>query len=198
MTAPKTQLTMRAAGDGTTPPCSAADREPLPKVDDSIEKVTSADDTDERGLIPPCLTVMEDTNLGRMGMETPLGLAMLGNHTDIVKLLITNGANVDFIIARSDGMTPLGLAVRNHSVDTAEALITAGANVNLRDGNGMTPLCWAAREEHIDIAELLIQHGADINKTDDRGWSPLRWAEYTASLSVASSTDATCEQDSVK
>ena len=175
---------MRAAGDGTILPCSAAEREPSPKVDDTIEEVTSADDA------------TKEINRGRMGVETPLGMALLANHTDMVKLLIMNGSKVNFIIARSGGMTPLGLAVWNHSMEMVKALIKAGADVDMGDGEGMTPLCWAARQEYIDIAELLIQHGADINKTDDRGWSPLRWAEYTASL-LLHPTDATCEQVSV-
>ena len=76
--------------------------------------------------------------------------AAWGRHTEIVELLITNGADVN---AKDDrGATPL-----HHAIDKeiVELLIAEGADVNAKDKRGRTPLDVAFGDEVV----LIRKHG---------------------------------------
>ena len=82
-------------------------------------------------------------------------------HTEIIKLLIANGADVN--AKNKDERTPLHDAT---SKERAEQLVTNGADVNAKDMFGKTPLHYAARSGQKEIVELLIAKGADMNVKD--------------------------------
>lgn len=93
--------------------------------------------------------------------ETALILAAEEGHTDIVKLLIDAGANLnlqDMIV----GLTALIAAAQGRYTDIARLLINAGANLDLCDKNGRSALDYAeqGREEdnfldNKEIAEMI-------------------------------------------
>lgn len=109
-------------------------------------------------------------------------------HTEIIKLLVASGVNVN---AR-DGYghwTALHHAAKHGHTDLAEFLITAGADVNAESSKwvylsptttayrGCTPLHLAAWMGHKGVLELLIAKGAKVNTKDDKGLTALYYAE---------------------
>jgi len=92
---------------------------------------------------------------------TPLGEAAMRMDSDMVRLLIQAGANVNF--RNSDGETPLHAATWSGDADVVKLLIQASADVDTRDKTGKTPLMEAVSREHDDAADLLIKAGAEWN-----------------------------------
>ncbi len=105
--------------------------------------------------------------LAQTGGPTALHWAAGRGHTEIVRLLIDNGAELeapDYL-----GRTALHAAHRHPS--TVQVLLEAGANVNARDSFGATPLHMGIRVP--ETIELLITYGAEIDSADALGRSPL-------------------------
>ncbi len=98
----------------------------------------------------------------------PIMIAAMRGQTEIVKLLVAKGANVE--TTDSNGSTPLLLAVDSDRYELAEYLISAGANVNARDRRGQTPMSIARSRRMTDMGNLLSQHGGQEPVNDlDRG-----------------------------
>jgi ankyrin repeat protein len=100
--------------------------------------------------------------------ETPLLKAADAGKTDIVKYLISKGANVNFR-TRDFGRTPLMMAVSRGFDDVVEILLKAGADPKVRDHTGDTAFALAALEGQYEIAEVLLKAGEDVNGSDDSG-----------------------------
>jgi len=99
-----------------------------------------------------------DLNLPDDAGLTPLHLAALHCHTNVVALLLAKGAKVN--PKGKDDATPLHLAAQEGCTDAVTMLLAKGANVNARDDQGRTPLKRAELWHRDAIAELLRQHGA--------------------------------------
>jgi ankyrin repeat protein len=123
--------------------------------------------------------VRSDENRNSDWGNTPLHLAALNGHEEVVRLLVSRRANVN---AASDrGATPLHLAVEHPQV--MRQLLAAGANVNARDAQGRTPLHWAAMGGAYDAVALLSDGGggADLNARDRDGRTPMYLAAQSRS-----------------
>ncbi|HKT97637.1 MAG TPA: ankyrin repeat domain-containing protein [Paraburkholderia sp.] len=104
--------------------------------------------------------------------ENALMLASLNGDMDLVKLLITKGAEVN-----KQGWTPLHYAAANGHDDVAKLLIGYSADVNALSPNGTTPLMMAARGDHMSTAKLLLDHGANLNAKNQIGMNALDFAK---------------------
>ena len=95
--------------------------------------------------------------------SSPLELAARKNHSQIVSLLLNEGAAVPSEKAINLGTMLLEAAARG-SLELVYVLLKHGAAVssNERDSH-MTPLHWAALSGHLDCASLLVDKGADMN-----------------------------------
>jgi len=109
-----------------------------------------------------------DVNGRNPSDSTPLYLASKFEHTDIARLLITTGADVNGV----NGMSA-ATALHEAKPATARLLIAYGAHVNAADRKGRTPLHRAASEGLLEVAELLLQAGADVNVRAEDGATPL-------------------------
>jgi ankyrin repeat protein len=143
-------------------------------------------------------------------IKTAAEYAMKNNHTNIVQLLISKGADIsplhfalymkDEARARSliEGgadvhkRTPYGTPILRRAVnagfkDIVELLIAKGVDVNAE-----IPWAWhwtvlhsAAENGHKEIAELLINAGAKVNERDGDDRTPLWYAKEEGHTEVA-------------
>ena len=79
--------------------------------------------------------------------------AVMNNESEIAKLLIENGADVN----KKDGfkMTNLMLAANNQNIELVKLLLKNGADKNAKDDNGMTALKAAEEVKNKEIIDLL-------------------------------------------
>lgn len=99
--------------------------------------------------------------------QTPLSLAAIHGHNDIVKLLIEKGANIE---ARYEGgQTPLLFAAEHGQNHTIELLLQKGARIDVHDNRGRTLLLAAAEHGQNHTIELLVEKGASIAVEDNSG-----------------------------
>jgi ankyrin repeat protein len=110
--------------------------------------------------------------------KNPLIVAAENGYTDIVKLLIDSGADVNY-------KNLLITAVKNGHTNIVKLLIDAGADVNYVDPRGDTALILAAFNDRPKIVKLLINAGADINHINSFGDTALtrtRWNSTVETL----------------
>ncbi|CAL1535486.1 unnamed protein product, partial [Lymnaea stagnalis] len=105
---------------------------------------------------------------------SPIHMAVLHNHSDIVALLITLNANLSTQNHKS--LTPLHLAccVRNSLI--TDMLVKAGAKLDVQDANGDTPLLIASSNGFFNGVQILVKAGADPNVTNMKGNTALHEA----------------------
>ena len=108
-----------------------------------------------------------------MRSQTALGWCCYRGKTDMVKLLVENGADVNH--QDDDGRTPLHWAARKGHLAIVEFLIDEGAGVDVRSlAKGETPLHKAAAQGHVPVVRLLLQSGADKHVKNCDGLTPLQ------------------------
>ncbi|HLX27098.1 MAG TPA: ankyrin repeat domain-containing protein [Casimicrobiaceae bacterium] len=103
--------------------------------------------------------------------DTPMMLAALKGHLDIVRMLQAAGAKLD-----GPGWTPLIYAATGGHDDIVKFLILHGANIDAQSPNGTTALMMAIHENHPETAMLLVASGADVTRRNQDGATALDWA----------------------
>ncbi len=83
----------------------------------------------------------------------PIHSAAAGNYTDIVKLLIEAGAEVN--VKQQAGSTPLHAAAQYGNLDMLIVLLERGAEVNVRMEGGKLPADIAREKGFTEISEIL-------------------------------------------
>jgi ankyrin repeat protein len=83
----------------------------------------------------------------------PIHSAAAGNYTDIVRLLVTNGAQVN--VKQQAGGTPLHAAAQNGNPEILIMLLEHGAEVNTRMEGGKLPADLAKEKGFDEIADIL-------------------------------------------
>lgn len=119
------------------------------------------------------------------------------SYTDVLKLIIQHGADINFYIDNNYPFKGYNLAVFNKrylvnnccTKANLETILANGAPVEVDCGNGITPLIIEIEESRnsseefrateLDIIETMIKNGADVNHVSDNGITPLLTAlEY--------------------
>jgi len=98
-----------------------------------------------------------DLNLPDDAGLTPLHLAASSCHTNVVVLLLDQGAQID--CPAKDGATPLHLAAQEGCAEGVDLLLARGAELNARDDRKRTPLVRAEQWHQDAVVQLLRQHG---------------------------------------
>lgn len=117
---------------------------------------------------------LEETDYRR---RTPLQLAAEQGRMEIVRYLVSAGADIDAPTPERTGeVTPLRYAISNGDIEMVNFLISAGADVNKANSQGWTPLMTAARSGNTDIIDILLEAGADLHARTDTGRTVTRIA----------------------
>lgn len=109
-----------------------------------------------------------------------LALAASKGNSEIVQLLIDNGADLNY----EHGNDPLAVAARFEQLEIVKILLDAGADVESTislDGTyeNSTGMQWAAINNNVELAELLIEYGADVNTAETlHNRTPIHGAAY--------------------
>lgn len=104
----------------------------------------------------------------RRGM-TPLHAAAVNGHSEIVKMLIREKANVNTFDKKK--ISPLMGCIERGHYDVARVLLENGADPNVKNKDGQTPLHVAAANGHLDTVKILVEKGAALNARDEE-WNP--------------------------
>lgn len=99
-----------------------------------------------------------DLNAKNNQNESALHIALTGQHDEMVKYLILQGADINKQDNR--GNTPLHLALTRENDEMAKWLILQGANLNIQDNQGLTPLYYIYGGDETDFQMLLPPHYA--------------------------------------
>lgn len=114
-----------------------------------------------------------DPNAGNEVGCTPLMAAARGGSLDVIRLLLSRGANPTQSDTKGDTALHCVVAQPPHGrpgeMACVQALIKAGANPNARSRDGGTPLMNAAWFGCLDSARELLRWGADSTLRDGKG-----------------------------
>ena len=122
--------------------------------------------------------------------RTPLVIAAVYGRLELARLLLNNGANVDWQSARQRpvreydivaGWSALALAAGAGHRDVVELLLDQGADIDIRWDYGRTALHEAAIFGRASVVELLIARGAALEVRDLSGETALHGAAWGAS-----------------
>jgi ankyrin repeat protein len=118
------------------------------------------------------------------------------NYTDIIKLLIKSGADVNEIDRHKVSL--LMKAIENdNDKDIIDILIKAGADVNKLDKYNNTALMISSRRNNIDITKMLIEAGADVNKVNKNDATALTFARTSGIADILINAGALVDKESL-
>lgn len=102
---------------------------------------------------------------------------------DVLKKLITNGANIHHCDEFNG--TALSMAVMNGHIGCVRYLVEHGADLSEVDLQDMTFLHIAAMNGHLECVRYLVEQGMDLLATDAHGETPLTNAQFYGHHEVA-------------
>ncbi|XP_069084992.1 ankyrin repeat domain-containing protein 26 isoform X4 [Pleurodeles waltl] len=112
-----------------------------------------------------------DPNQQDKERRTPLHLACVNGHPELVTYLVENQSKIN--LCDSDARSPLMKAVQCQQERCATILLEHDADTNLMDINGNTALHLSALIPSVSLAAQLLEHGAHIDAQNKEGCTPL-------------------------
>ncbi|XP_076470280.1 ankyrin repeat domain-containing protein 27-like isoform X2 [Babylonia areolata] len=113
---------------------------------------------------------------------TPLHMAVLHGHDDMVQLFLDHGAHVN--TQNHKNLTPLHISACMRKLLTMRLLVEKGARLNMRDINGDTPLLICSASGFCEGVRLLVERGADVNLFNHSGNTALHEATDHSHTSI--------------
>lgn len=103
---------------------------------------------------------------------TPLHNAVYKADTNMIELLISQGADINLINAH--GMSALHCAASQKKIGIIKLLLSKGAGINIQDERvKQTPLNLVSERDNEEVVKVLIENGADVNVKNIYGQTPL-------------------------
>jgi len=113
--------------------------------------------------------------------KNALHVACQSGSSEMVKLILDAGVEVNERTEEGEGMTPLQYAIFKSSVpaEVIRILLDHGAKVNAKGPNGAMPIHFAIlrsgdETESLKIAKILIEHGAELDPEKEENSTALR------------------------
>lgn len=100
--------------------------------------------------------------------RSALHWSAMNGHTEVVKMLLTSGAEPD-IKDKVYGYTPLMLAARQGHAEIVQCLLDKQCDPNQVDIHSETAVFDAVRNGNVNCAKLLLNAGASFDKVDHYG-----------------------------
>lgn len=136
--------------------------------------------TDALGLDKDILNV----NVCNSDGFTPLHVASMHGRTDMVRLLLDAGAQIN-VVTKTRCATPLHLACQNQQIQAAKLLLQSGdCDPNIQDSRGKTALHYASFTGNSTLVELILKHSSVLDLKNSSGKTPLDEAEEKMALTV--------------
>lgn len=147
----------------------------------------SCEETGDAKIMKIILNDKADVNIADYyGKWTPLMGAASRGRTDLVKMLLDRGADVDMVTLDQD--TALMWACQEGHIEVVKMLLDAGADIHVREIIfGDTAITKASSEGHTEIVSMLLDKGDDANAKDDDDNTALMRASdggYTETVSL--------------
>ena len=111
--------------------------------------------------------------------QTSLMLAVRENQPDMVRLLVSKGADVNAttrVGATPNWVLPNSVAGFGFGKGIIRGGLPADRGSRYLIPGGMTPLLYAARDGRLEVARILVSNGANIEKRDPNDITPLHMA----------------------
>ncbi|KAK2575439.1 hypothetical protein KPH14_011177 [Odynerus spinipes] len=126
--------------------------------------------------------------------HTPLHLAVIAGDTQLVAVLLANGADVN--AKDLEGHSVLHWATVCGEAECVRLILAAGARPSTADLRGGSPLHYAAqccgaaataelavpKKVGLKVLQTLLEFGADVNAKDEDGRQPILWAASAGSV----------------
>jgi len=112
----------------------------------------------------------------------PLWCAAAAGHTNIVKLLVRSGANVNSTTKTNS--TPLRAACFDGHYEIVKFLVMHGADIEVANRHGHTCLMIACYKGHYQIAQYLLSLNANVNRRSVKGNTALHDCAESGSLEI--------------
>ncbi|XP_076164553.1 uncharacterized protein LOC143145248 isoform X2 [Ptiloglossa arizonensis] len=126
--------------------------------------------------------------------HTPLHLAVIAGDTQLVAILLANGADVN--AKDLEGHSVLHWATVCGEAECVRLVLAAGARPSTPDLRGGSPLHYAAqccgaaataelavpKKVGLKVLQTLLDFGADVNAKDEDGRQPILWAASAGSV----------------
>lgn len=160
-----------AAGQGT----------PGPSAADDLKLIEAATNGDAAG-VATLLQQGADPTVRDSEWATPLGVAIVNGHEDVVRALIAAGVDPN-APARGDDPA-LFLAAAYSQPAVLQSLIDARAALDYSNSKIGSPLSIAVLNNNRETAEALLSAGASIDLLGPGGVRPLHYAAYVGNVAL--------------
>ena len=114
---------------------------------------------------------------------TALQMATIHNDIELVKILISAGADVN-ATDREEGETVLQEAAIKGNIQLIKELLSAGADIHAMNFNGDTALIQAVAAGKVNAAKFLIDMGANIEHEGADGLTPLHISTMNGNVAM--------------
>ncbi|MBI9079246.1 MAG: ankyrin repeat domain-containing protein [Pseudodesulfovibrio sp.] len=108
--------------------------------------------------------------------NTALIKAAQRDHTETIKVLLTQGKGIRVDAQTTTGQTPLWFVVEAEDLEAVKLLHSHGAKINHPDDTGQSMLIGTFLHKRYDVLDFLVANGANINMVNNYGHTTLMTA----------------------